>query len=691
MTRFGGQSDRLRRRTIDIPIPLIAVLGALAYGSAVFGWLSVPATEVRPAFGLGEAAYLGLSVVTPSDLYTATVLGELGITRDTPGWGALMFARVFGALFFLATVAKVAITWLYQAILKNFARWRNADHVVVIGKTDIADHVAEVAADRGLKVVQFEPGGKETVPDGILTLDSDIGLPEMLLWSAAHKARALVFATGDNADNADMAAQVFDDRDFQSKAIAASGRGAARLKVQEGPHIFVAADDAWFERRDELNYSFHQPPDTPMDGNELDSVVEFIGESRAAARAIMTVEPVFRLQQGEIQHILILGFGAMGEAILAEFCETQRTDPDRLPWITVFDPDPAVWESFKQRVPAWQDVFDGAFFGCTIDTLEERASAFAARLAAAPPAAIYVTTGAGLDSMAAAADAKRIIADMAESGDIPEQKIACPVFACARGGNSQVDGMAAGRIPKDRTGPVVSRLPIIQFGSWRDVVAASRVLDNEPDLAAFKVHATHNALYSDTPPTNWSNLAEVNRYSSRSAAGYVPALLHAAGFDLGPWLTGSDGQAPSVNRLPRLAPGDVLAGDCSTLVKLARLEHARWCAERYLCGFRRGPKDLARKRHHDLVPFDELGTSAKHYNIQYARLLQSMLLDEASGPVVTRPRDARRPVMRPTDEALVRDAGIDPASLAPPAPSSPIASQPEDPSPSVEDTELAHG
>lgn len=681
-------ADRRRHGPIDIPIWLIIAFGGLAYGLAVVGWSLAPAhpgTGSEP--GSLESLYLALSVVAPSDTYTASELRAAGVQEGTLSWTLLIVARWLGALFFMLTVAKVALTWLYQAVVKRAAKWFNEDHVVIVGKTAFADRAAEAAADQGLKVVQFEPGGKETVPDGILTLDSDIGLAEMLRWSSAHKARALIFATPDNAENADLAERVFRDVAFEAKARAASARGKAALKARAGPHIFVATDDAWYERRDELDHGFHAVPDQPATEAELDSVVEFVGESRAAARAVMTAEPVFRLQQAEIQHILIVGFGSMGQAILAEYCETQRTDPHRRQWVTVLDPDPSRWTLFVQKVPGWAEVFDGAFYPCTIDTLGEHAQGFVRRLSDAPLAAIYVTTGEGLDSMAASADVKRILADMAERGTLPEARMGCPIFACARGGSKRLAGDAGDRVAAAAGQPVVQRLPIVQFGSWPDVVTASRVLDDEPDLAAFRIHATHNELYSETPPTNWSHIAEVARHSSRSAAAYVPALLHAAGFELGPWLSGVDGHRPSVNRLPRLAPGEMLVDSASTAVRLARLEHARWCAERYLRGFVRGPKDLPRKRHPGLVPFDEMDPDAKAYNIQYIALLQSMLLDGAAGPVVARPETARRPVMRPTDIALVRDAGLDPDGFGARKAPAPQTRTPDIPP----ETELAHG
>ena len=656
-----GTRNAARRRSIqriDVPIGWLLVLGAVAYALAAIGWyLAIQPTQ--PGIGgIVEALYRALSVLAPSDAYTSEELNGL----NTPAVVVLMIARWVGAFFFALTVAKVALNYFWQGILKRWAQHAYEDHIVIIGDHEFAREAAEEAADRELKVIHFKPGGQETVHDGILTQDSDIGLDAMLDMSSAHRARSLVFATRNNAENGDMARTVFNDGRFTKKAREASEKGTIAQKARAGPHIFVFTSDSWYERREELDYGFHRPPaDTAMEG-ALDSVVEIIGESRAAARAVMTAEPVYQLQVGEFQHIILVGFGTMGEAVLAEFCETQRTHPQRKPRITILDPDPGKWASFTARCPGWAEVFDGVFFPNRIDQLGDAEDTFTARLREAPPSAIYVSTGDAADPMAAAAEAKRVIASMAEDGQLPEERIGCPIFVCVRGGNSRLDGGVADRINDQAGHPVLKRLPIVPFGAWRDVVSASRVLDDEPDLAAFLVHETHHGIYGKGPSANWSHVAEVNRYSSRSAANFVPALLHAAGFDLRPWLAPQrDGTPPSVNILPRLAPSEQLAPDASTLVKLARLEHARWCAERYLRGFQYGEtKDLDRKRHPGLKPFDAIDRGSKSYNIKYIDGLEDMLLQPAEGTAIARGAARKRPVMRPTDFSLVRDAGLDP-------------------------------
>ncbi len=644
----------------DVPIGVLLVLGFAAIALAFTGWLIVLRPEEGGLGRIEEALYRAISVNTLSEIYARPIAG--GHVKPDPPWygiAILVFARWVGVLVFFLTLAKVVVRLFWQNFLTWRARTRFRDHVVIVGDRDFARHAAEEAVDAGLEVVHFTPGGRELVRDGILTLDSNVGLEEMLRLSAAHRARSLVFAFENNAESADHARQVFEMDSFARAAESELGR-RAEAHERVGPHIFVFVDDDWFEHREELNYAFHKLPDigAAANGGQLDSVVEILSESRCAARAVLSAHPLFTLQESGVQHTLLVGFGAMGEALLTEICETQRVDADRRQLITIIDPDPSSWARFERRCPHWQNVFDGHFIARPLEALGGDEAGFLERLRKAPLTAAYVATGEEHDPTMNAARLKQLLDSHADEGRLPEGDLCFPIFTCERGGSSGADLPAGAQVALLAGGTVMERLAIIPFGSWPEVVAASRVLEDEPDRAAFMIHSVHNSLYSDDEATNWSCVAEVNRYSSRSAASFVPALVHAAGYDLSAWLVESTPNPPSINRLPQIAPGHVLAERASELVYLARLEHARWCAERWLRGFRRDmKKDKERKRHPDLVPFEQLPEAAQAYNIRYVAELSNRLLPSARGALAPTRNGAKRIVMRPTD--MVRIAQTD--------------------------------
>ena len=636
----------------DVPIGVLLGLGLFAIAVAFAGWMIVLRPDEVGIGRLEEALYRAISVNTLSDIYARPIEGpHVKDDWSGVGIGLLVLARWVGVLVFFLTLAKVVVRLFWQSILTWRARTRFSDHVVIVGDREFARQAAEEAVRAGLEVVHFTPGGQELVRDGILTLDSDIGIDEMLRLSAAHRARSLVFASHDNAESASLARQVF-EMDRFGKPAASAGRRPPTAHERVGPHIFVFLDDDWFEHREELNYAFHKHdnPGSAANDGQLDSVVEIISESRCSARAVLGANPLFMLHEGGIQHTLLVGFGAMGEALLTEICETQRVDADRRQQITIIDRDPAGWARFEQRCPHWEKVFDGVFIPRAIESLADDEDIFLDRLRSAPLTAAFVVTGADSNPTMNAARLKQILDFHADEGRLPERDLCFPIFTCERGGSGAAAMAVHRQARKLADAGVMERLSIIPFGAWPEVVAASRVLEEEPDRAAFMIHSVHNSLYSDDDPTNWSCVAEVNRYSSRSAANFVPALVHVAGYDLSAWLAHSAPLPPSVNALPQIEPEHVLAQGASELVYLARLEHARWCAERWLRGFRwDAKKDKARKRHPDLVDFRALPEASQDYNIRYIRALSNRLLPEARGALAPTRSGARRILIRPSD------------------------------------------
>jgi len=63
-----------------------------------------------------------------------------------------------------------------------------------------------------------------------------------------------------------------------------------------------------------------------------------------------------------------------------------------------------------------------------------------------------------------------------------------------------------------------------------------------------------------------------------------------------------------------------------TLEDMARLEHARWNAERLLDGWRFGPKDIFKKTTPYLIPWDELDDETKTYDFDPIRNFPELVM-----------------------------------------------------------------
>ncbi|MCI4645153.1 MAG: hypothetical protein MRY64_10250 [Hyphomonadaceae bacterium] len=650
---MAKRADPIRRRQAwDVPPLWLVIGGGLAIILAWIGWMIGLPAEVIGLARAEEAFYRALTVNTLSDAYTRPFDGAG--ERSILAVPMLLLARWIGVAVFFLTLLKVVIRLFLQSILAWWCRTRWRDHIVIIGDRPFAYSIAESAADARLKVVHFTPGGSETTRNGILSLDSNHDLPSLLEQGAAHRARSLVFALEDNAESADMARWTFHSEAFEARARAHAGQSASGDAEHQGPHIYVSVDDGWFEHREELDYGFDRPAEDAhlKDSGVLDSVVELISESRCAARAVLAAHPLYAMGEAHLQHILLVGFGAMGQALLTEICETQRTDPYRKQVISIIDPDAASWLRFQRRCPEWHEVFEGHFYPAQLDREDDALADLFARMDTAPVTAAFVTPGEDMDPAIAAAQLKQLIRWEMDEGRLARERLGFPIFTCVRGGGTSQNSLQDAR-------PGDGQMPIQAFGTWDEIVAASRILEREPDAAAYRVHSVHNSLWSGTPPTNWSQVPEVHRYSSRSAAAYVPTLLHAAGFDLQPWIAEAAPNPPSSNLLPSLAEDSALAEDLTERVLLARLEHIRWCAERRLRGFRHASRrDDGAKRHPDLVAFDDLPLKSRAYNLNYILALSDRLAAEG-GLVTIAPREgARRALVRPTDLALLREVGM---------------------------------
>jgi hypothetical protein len=97
---------------------------------------------------------------------------------------------------------------------------------------------------------------------------------------------------------------------------------------------------------------------------------------------------------------------------------------------------------------------------------------------------------------------------------------------------------------------------------------------------------------------DWANLDEEYRDANRSLADHIDVKLRALGCC----------RVPADD--PR--PEYVLPHDLPALEPLGRMEHARWCADRWLAGWRYGEqRDDARRSHNMLIPWEQLPEQMK--------------------------------------------------------------------------------
>jgi len=111
---------------------------------------------------------------------------------------------------------------------------------------------------------------------------------------------------------------------------------------------------------------------------------------------------------------------------------------------------------------------------------------------------------------------------------------------------------------------------------------------------------------------SWADLPEDLRRSNYHAADHFAIKLRALGLTIA-------GPGEKAGEVPVLDPADIEV--------LARMEHRRFCAERFLAGWRCDPrpKDPVNKTNPTLVPWDQLPESEKDKDREQVRTIPQVL------------------------------------------------------------------
>ena len=169
---------------------------------------------------------------------------------------------------------------------------------------------------------------------------------------------------------------------------------------------------------------------------------------------------------------------------------------------------------------------------------------------------------------------------------------------------------------------------LIAFGSLTGSGSATTVIHAELDRLARTIHEAYvqdRKKKGDSPAKfpnmrPWDELAESVKEANRDQADHMPVKLRAV----------------NCEAIPR----DQLQGRESAhwtdeeIETLAKMEHQRWNANRWLDGWRLGPRDDAKKIHHNLVPWEELDEEIRNYDRAPARNIPELLA--LAGQVVIR-------------------------------------------------------
>lgn len=620
----GGGARTRGRMPLSLLIVwiLIVATGVSALALAGWGWtreLTVLREGGEPStYPVPDIAVRSIKVLLLSDIYFDPV-------TDPQARRLLELARVLGVAFSLLVAWRLFALALGRATAEWWFRtWVNR-HDVVIGEGPAAVEYAKAFTGmfgtkrRAVRLSAEEPG---RIVGKVMTIERVGALPAQLKAAVGRRAKRIVVDEGDDSDTWETAQQA----------------------AKECRHAEVVAhiSDPWM-----LDRLSREDPKFGL--------VAF-SYSQGAARQVMLAHPPYliaRRFKSPAQHIVVVGFGQVGQAVAREFLVTSvHPEPEGL-MVTVVDVAAEDRrKDFTARHPELHTQVDIAFVeGDFRKNDPDMLKQLEERFAKAEPCGVFVAIDDDARPLSMAY-AIRAIA-------LQRSMFRAPIFLCAQHGAGLADvkqgiGLVGIETDPEERFQAENRamaaghlcdLRVVSFGAWPEAFDGAGLLEPELDGQARRFHDTYQALQArlaaqtpgKAPPAHqdWPTLADQFRVSNRRAAAHIRAKAHAAGFDLNKWLEG-DTHGRRTHQLPPAADR-FRADDPAFKPKMAELEHRRWMLDRLLDGWRRGPRDRVRDRyaktHPDLVPFGELDGNARAKDDNVVAITMEILESaNAAGP-----------------------------------------------------------
>jgi hypothetical protein len=160
------------------------------------------------------------------------------------------------------------------------------------------------------------------------------------------------------------------------------------------------------------------------------------------------------------------------------------------------------------------------------------------------------------------------------------------------------------------------------FGMLEDICNVEALERRKLDVIAQAIHEQFRANQGGGSPP-WEQLSEAFRESNRHAADHIETKLHAIGCHA---ISEQEAGARAVREL-----------DKDEIELLARMEHERFCAERFLAGWSYAPPERADKLNFTnatLVAWDKLPEAEKDKDRDQVRALPGIL--ERAGLAIVR-------------------------------------------------------
>jgi len=444
-----------------------------------------------------------------------------------------------------------------------------ADHVVFVGAPKLTDGATARLIGEGHHLVFVHPqieGSRLDVLEGlgVTVVAMDPLQTPILADLNLAAARAVFVATGNDVDNANLSVMIAEQ---------VKGRSASRAR------LVLAVE---FEREDLARELIRVVDDTGKAAPIR--FVRLSPDREGLELELQSHAPTFSARRrDDVAHVLFVGLVGSWEQSLSRLIVALQDRPDETPLVTMVL-DPSEEERFKNWRSERPDLgvvvrFDVVAKGFELLPVPMFSGE---KMGGRFPPQLMIVMREDAEGLATAFAARH-----ADSG-IPRD---IPVLLRQSREDRLLRLISGGPDAQQR-----GEGPLVPFGGLLRDESVRRLLDRAGDRTAIALHAAYlreaggSGIDKRTVLEEWETLPETFREANRSSAAHVRVFLSAIG----------------------KSPASFVAADSRSLtadewLRLAKIEHRRWCADRIDRGWRQGAvRDDAERIHPCIVEWDLL-------------------------------------------------------------------------------------
>ncbi len=462
--------------------------------------------------------------------------------------------RIFGLIFLFTAGLTAFALFAHQEMMsiRLKLKWRR-NHVVICGLGDMGFRLAKSARHNGKFVVAIEKKEENTSIEqasnnGILVIEGDATEMSVLRQGRVCRAKYIMACCAEDETNVAIASRICELMRLSKR----KSTLICRILLKNDDVLDVLKDHAYWMKVKEI------PNNYQINFSDLD--YHNVVARQCFNQFPMDYMSIDKNSKGKV-HVVILGFERMGQHIalqtarLGHFANT--TDWNAKIRMTIMDDDiEAKYKTFYSHYKKIDRICD-----------------------------ITLRNSTNLDDIAVNQDELTTFIICFEKDSIADDdrnmeksisfylthnnaKIQILSYQCT---NTGYAGLFQAKMRKDDKYPKLGA-----FGMIEDVYTWDVLIHENHDRMAKLIHENylHTAEISDPEAVkvhpNWDNLAEVFRESNRQVADHLPIKLRAIGYHY-------EKKKKSKKSLELINDDDVLL--------LAKMEHKRFCAERWLDGW----------------------------------------------------------------------------------------------------------